>query len=341
MTAMAREMAEQPAVIDALLARRHEFAARVRAIAPRPLAGLILIARGSSDNAAVYGRYLLEAATRRPVSLAAPSLWTRYGIEEDLRGHLAVGVSQSGRTPEIADTLARVRDAGAATVAVTNEADSPLAAAAHETIDLRVGPELAVPATKTVTAQLAAFAILAHALGEPLWPERAWAEVPRAQTELLADDASAAVAGAAIARSGNHVQLGRGYLFAVALEGALKIAETTGFAASGFSVADFLHGPIAIARPGTSAVAYAVNGPVAQDVREAAARARDAGAELIAIGEAVGAADIHVPVPERVPEPLAPLVHIVRAQQLALHATLALGRDPDRPQGLTKVTPTT
>ena len=341
MTAMAREMAEQPAVIDALLGRRHEFAARVQAIAPRPLAGVILIARGSSDNAAVYGRYLLEAATRRPVSMAAPSLWTRYAIEEDLRGYLAVGVSQSGRTPEIADTLARVRAAGAATVAITNEADSPLAAAAHETIDLRVGPELAVPATKTVTAQLAAFAILAHALGEPLWPERAWAEVPRAQAELLADDASAAAAGIVIARSGSHVQLARGYLYAVALEGALKIAETTGLAASGFSVADFLHGPIAIARPGTTAVAYAVSGPVAQDVREAAARARHAGAELIAVGEAIGAADVHVAVPERVPEPLAPLVHIVRAQQLALHATLALGRDPDRPQGLTKVTPTT
>ena len=341
MTAMAREMAEQPAVIGALLGRRHEFGARLQAIAPRPLAGVVLIARGSSDNAAVYGRYVLEAALRRPVALAAPSLWTRYGLQEDLGGHLAVGVSQSGHTPEIADTLARVRAAGAATVAVTNEAASPLAAAAHETIDLRAGPELAVPATKTVTAQLAAFAIIAAALGAPLWPERAWDEVPRAQAELLADDASAAVAGAAIARSGNHIQLARGFLYAVALEGALKVAETTGLAASGFSVADFLHGPIAIARPGTSAVAYAAAGPVADDVREAAARARASGAGLIAVGEAAGDAEIRVPVPERVPEPLAPLVHIVRAQQLALHATLALGRDPDRPQGLTKVTPTT
>jgi glucosamine--fructose-6-phosphate aminotransferase (isomerizing) len=252
-----------------------------------------------------------------------------------------VGVSQSGRTPEIADTLERVGAAGAATVAITNDAGSPLAAAAGLTIDLQVGPEHAVPATKTVTAQLAAFAILAHALGDPLWPDEAWDEVPRAQAEVLADDASAATAGAAIARSGNHVQLGRGFLYAVALEGALKVAETTGLAASGFSVADFLHGPIAVARPGTSAVAYAAPGPVARDVREAAARAREAGAELIAVGEEAGPADIHVGVPPGVPEALAPLVHILRAQQIALHATLALGRDPDRPQGLTKVTPTT
>ncbi len=109
MTAMAREMAEQPEVIGALLDRRDEFAARLRAIAPEPLTGVILIARGSSDNAAIYGRYVLEAALRRPVSLAAPSLWTRYGLAEDLRGYLAVGVSQSGKTPEITDTLERVQ----------------------------------------------------------------------------------------------------------------------------------------------------------------------------------------------------------------------------------------
>jgi glucosamine--fructose-6-phosphate aminotransferase (isomerizing) len=332
MTAMAREMAEQPEVIGTLLDRREEFAARLRAIAPEPLTGVILIARGSSDNAAIYGRYVLEAALRRPVSLAAPSLWTRYGLAEDLRGYLAVGVSQSGKTPEITDTLERVKAAGAATVAVTNDGGSPLAEIADEAIDLGVGPEDAVPATKTVTAQLAAFAILAHALGEPLWPEEAWAAVPRAQAEVLADDGAAAAAGAAIARSASHVQLGRGFLFAVALEGALKVAETTGLASQGFSVADFLHGPIAIAHEGTTAVAYAAPGPVAKDVREAAARARD--------GEA-GDADLRVPIPAGVPEALAPLVHVVRAQQLALHATLALGLDPDKPRGLTKVTPTT
>ena len=341
MTAMAREMAEQPEVIGALLGRRAEFAARLRAIAPDPLAGVLLIARGSSDNAAIYGRYVLEAALRRPVSLVAPSLWTRYGLEEDLRGYLAVGVSQSGRTPEITDTLERVRAAGAAAVAVTNDADSPLAAIGDVTIDLGAGPEEAVPATKTVTAQLAAFAILAGALGEPPWRDEDWAAVPRAQAEVLADDAGAAIAGAAIARSGNHVQLGRGFLFAVALEGALKVAETTGLASQGFSVADFLHGPIAIAHAGTSAVAYAAPGPVAQDVREAAARAREAGAELIAVGEEAGPADLRIAMPAGIPEGLAPLVHVVRAQQLALHATLALGRDPDRPHGLTKVTPTT
>src|SRR3954468_24815071 len=171
---MEREMAEQPEVIGALLERREEIGARLRAIAPQPLTGIILIARGSSDNAAIYGRYVLEAALRRPVSPAAPTLWTRYGVAgdpgtrcglaEDLRGYLAVGVSLSGKTPEITDTLERVRAAGAAAVAVTNDGGTPLAEIADEAIELGVGPEQAVPATKTVTGQLAAFAILAHAL---------------------------------------------------------------------------------------------------------------------------------------------------------------------------------
>jgi predicted NBD/HSP70 family sugar kinase len=161
---MAREMAEQPAMIGALLERRGEFSARLRTLAPGRPAGVLLVARGSSDNAAIYGRYVLEAALRRPVSLAAPSLWTRYGLEEDLRGYLAIGVSQSGRTPEIADTLERIGAAGATTVAVTNDAGSPLAEIAAATLDLRVGTEEAVPTTKTLSAQLAAFAILAAAL---------------------------------------------------------------------------------------------------------------------------------------------------------------------------------
>jgi glutamine---fructose-6-phosphate transaminase (isomerizing) len=339
---MAHEMAEQPSVIAALVGRRHEFAERVRRlVGDGGPAGVQLVARGSSDNAAVYGRYILEAALQRPVTPAAPSLWTRYGIEEDLRGHLAVGVSQSGRTPEIADTLARMRAAGAATIAITNEADSPLAAAAAVTLELGVGPERAVPATKTVSAQLAAFAVLAQALGRELWADAAWEDLPAAQSELLGDEAGVAAAGAAIARSSGHVQLSRGYLYAIALEGALKLAETTGVAAGGFSVADFLHGPIAVAAPGTTLVAYTAPGPVAADVREAATAARDAGAELITVGEERWADGTHVAVPARVPEPLAPLLHLIRAQQLAFHATLALGRDPDSPPGLSKVTMTT
>ena len=142
-------MLAQPEVVGAL------------ASGPRPSLGeapdgIVIVARGSSDYAAIYGRYLLEAATGRPVALAAPSLQTLYGVESRLSGWLAVGISQSGRTPEIATVLDRYKRAGARTLAITNDPDSPLAHSASSSLALGAGEEGAVPATKTFTAQLAA-----------------------------------------------------------------------------------------------------------------------------------------------------------------------------------------
>src|SRR5689334_10160466 len=147
---MRREMAEQPEVLARLLS------SRIPVDVERP-AGVIIVARGSSDHAAVYGRYLLELATRRPVALAAPSLFTRYGAQTDASGWLVVGVSQSGRTPEIVDVVERLRATGGRAIAITNDEGSPLAEAAETVVGLGAGTEQAVPATKTFTAQMAAF----------------------------------------------------------------------------------------------------------------------------------------------------------------------------------------
>jgi glucosamine--fructose-6-phosphate aminotransferase (isomerizing) len=161
---MAREMAEQPARLRHLIGRFDAIAERVRAVVPQPLNGITIVARGSSDNAAVYGRYLLEAATGKPVSLAAPSLHTLYGVEVDYGGQLVIAVSQSGATPEIVTTLQALQDAGGSGLAITNEPGSALARTAGETLELEMGHERAVPATKTVTAQFTALAIIASAL---------------------------------------------------------------------------------------------------------------------------------------------------------------------------------
>src|SRR4051794_36780733 len=162
---MEAEMGQQPQVLAALAGRREQLAEVVRSVRPDPLAATALVARGSSDHAAIFGRYLLEPATRRPVALAAPSLITIYDAALDYRDVLVVAMSQSGRTPEIATVVARLREAGGATIAVTNPGDGPVADAAHLSIALEAGAEEAVPATKTVTAQAAAFAIIAEALG--------------------------------------------------------------------------------------------------------------------------------------------------------------------------------
>ena len=165
---MEQDMAAQPAVLAALAARREQIVESLAGPAP---AGIVIVARGSSDHAGIFGRYLLEVATGLPVALAAPSLQTLYGVRPRVEGWLAVAISQSGRTPEIATVLERFRDAGARAVAVTNDPDSPLARGASVHVALDAGEERAVPATKTFTAQLAAMALVAEALGpSPLEP---------------------------------------------------------------------------------------------------------------------------------------------------------------------------
>jgi glucosamine--fructose-6-phosphate aminotransferase (isomerizing) len=335
---MTAEMAEQPRVLAALAGRRQELVAHVREALPAPATGIVLVARGSSDNAAVFGRYVLELATRRPVALAAPSLVTRYGVEDRLDGWLAVGVSQSGRTPEIVSVLESFGAAGATTVAITNDRDSPLAGAAAATIDTAAGAEKAVPATKTVTAQFAAFALLAEALGGDLpWDDAAWAALPGAVEDLLADDAPAHAAAQSVGDAQGLVAIARGLLLGAALEAALKLKEMTGILAEGASAADFLHGPIAVVRRELPVLTLAAGGPAAADVEEFAQAARARGGRVLAIAPAPGA---DLPIPAAIPDGLAAITATVRAQQLARAVSLLRGIDPDSPFGLSKVTET-
>src|SRR5215469_17730525 len=188
---MAAELAEQPHVLGRLVARHAAYRDRVRAALPGRLAGTVLLARGSSDNVAVYGRYLIELASRRPAGLAAPSVHTRYEAEVDYSGYLVVALSQSGATPEIVDTAARMRRAGAVIVGITNEAGSPLTQVSDLTLLTEAGPELAVPATKTVTAQMLAIAAIAAAYDPSLVTLADLDVLPDAVTWLLADSGSA------------------------------------------------------------------------------------------------------------------------------------------------------
>jgi glucosamine--fructose-6-phosphate aminotransferase (isomerizing) len=335
-------MAEQPQVLAALSARRDDLIAHVGKAVGAPPVGIVLVARGSSDNAAVYGRYVLELATRRPVALAAPSLVTRYGVQDDLDGWLAVGVSQSGKTPEIVSVLESFGAAGARTVAITNDRDSPLAAAADATIDTAASDERAVPATKTVTAQFAAFALLAEALavddGTALpWDAAAWAALPGAVQEILDDGAPAARAAEAIGDAQGLVAIARGLLLGAALEAALKLKEMTGILAEGASAADFLHGPIAVVRRGLPVLTLAGGGPAAADVEAFAAAARERGGHVLSIASH---ADADLPLPAALPEGLAAIGAIVRAQQLAREVSLRRGIEPDTPFGLSKITET-
>ncbi len=342
------EMAEQAEVLARIAEHRQDVRARVAAAMPQRLRGICLIARGSSDNVAVHARYLLELATGLPVSMIAPSIVTRYHRLPQVTDTLVVALSQSGRTPEIVDVATQLAAAGAIVVAVTNDEESPLAAAAAVSLSVATGVERAVPATKTVTGQLALVTLLAEAAGsgiaEYTGGEAAWDALADAVGEVLRDDSGLDEAVQLLTARPVGIHLARGLTYAAALEGALKAKETSRRVHEGYSSADFLHGPLTVAGPGVTVVAYGSAGPVLADVVETAGRAVALGSPVVGVGPAGMWEDIEgavgVAVPQTLGEALAVIPLVVRGQQLAIRTTLALGMDPDAPEGLNKVTAT-
>ncbi|MCU1642056.1 MAG: hypothetical protein JWN03_2331 [Nocardia sp.] len=333
---MDAEMRQQPAVLAALADRFADIGGQVAALfgAGGP-AGVAFLARGSSDHAALLGRYAVELQTGLPTCLVAPSLATAYGREPDgFRGWLLIALSQSGRTPEIVDLTRRYAAVGARVVAVTNDPDSALARTAHYTVGLEAGPERAVPATKTVTSQMLAVLALASGLGTGGVTARQAAELPTAAAQLLVDTAGVDRAAALLATVDRLAVVGRSACYPAALETALKLQETTGLMAHGFSTADFRHGPIAVTGPGTPAVLLAGSGPADTDTLDLRYPLTARYAQIVLAGTAPEAT-VTWPALGHLGECL---LATIRGQQLALAVSRALGIDADHPTGLAKVT---
>jgi glutamine---fructose-6-phosphate transaminase (isomerizing) len=340
-TRMRTEIAEQPAALRATIGALLPRAADAAALA-RDTRQVLLIARGTSDNAAVYGSYLIQAHAGRLATLASPSIATTYRSRVDLSGVLAVALSQSGRTEEIVETLAWARDCGARTLAITNGAGSPLAQAAEVTFLLQAGPERAVPATKTFTTQLAALAVLAIGLGADLDPGELRG-VPDEIEALLGRPADLDPLVSELAADQGVVVSGRGLAYAAALELALKLKEACYLHAMGLSYADLLHGPIAVVDSQTPAILLAADsGPTLDGTVDLARRVTGAGARAYGIGggDRLAAACTRALPGPRLPEWLAPMGLIVPGQLLTEALARRLGLDPDRPRGLSKVTQT-
>jgi glucosamine--fructose-6-phosphate aminotransferase (isomerizing) len=318
---MASEMAEQPEVLARLVERAAQVRASVAEVVPDDLAACVIAARGSSDHAALLGQYLLEAVTGRPVALASPSLDTLYRVPVDYRGVLVVSA---------------LRAAGARTIAITNDPASPLAGAVDSVIDLGAGPELAVPATKTVTATLLAFVLVAEGLaGRSVVPAADLARLPGHISDLLADEASVARAAVRLVDARHLVTVARGYLLAAARETALKLRETSGILAEGWSGADLRHGPVAAIDDRVPVISLRATGPAAADTERLEAELATRGANVLRINDHP---DADLPLPPGVPEPLANIGAVVRGQHLARLVSLRRGIDPDQPLGLAKVT---
>jgi glutamine---fructose-6-phosphate transaminase (isomerizing) len=340
-THMRTEIGEQPAALRATIAALLPRAAEATVLA-RDTRQVLFIARGTSDNAAVYGSYLIQAYAGRLATLASPSIATAYRSRVDLSGVLAVALSQSGKTEEIVETMAWASDCGAATLAITNGAESPLARTADVAFVTQAGTERAVPATKTFTTQLAALAVLAIGLGADLDPGEL-RQAPDAIEALLANPGEQDPIVTELAGDNGVVVSGRGLVYAAALELALKLKEACYLHAMGLSYADLLHGPIAVVDARTPAILLAADsGPTLRGTVELASRVTGAGARAYGIGGGdllAAACTLALPGP-RLPEWLAPLGLIVPGQLLTEALSRRLGLDPDHPRGLSKVTQT-
>jgi glutamine---fructose-6-phosphate transaminase (isomerizing) len=339
---MHQEIEQQPAAlratIDALLPRRAEVARLADGTHT-----VLFIARGTSDNAAVYGSYLIQAHAGRLTALAAPSIATTYRARVDLAGVLAVALSQSGRTEEIVETLEWAGACGARTLAITNGGESsPLARSASVALCTQAGVERAVPATKTFTTELAALAVLGLALGAPLDAGELRA-VPDAVQSLLAGPIGLEPLVSALATVRGAVVSGRGMAYAAALELAIKLKEACYLNAMGLSYADLLHGPIAVVDAETPAIVVAADsGPTLAGTVDLARRVTGAGARAFGIGggAALAAECAAALAGPALPEWLAPIGLIVPGQLLTEALARRLGINPDSPRGLSKVTQT-
>ncbi len=298
---------------------------------------VLIAARGTSDNAARYAQYLFGITGRLPVALAAPSLTTLYRRPPDPRGGLVIGISQSGRSPDIVETLAAARKAGAPTLAIVGDPESPLGRAADEVVPLHAGEERCVAATKSYTAELAAIALLALSLaGRRGLLGRLWA-IPGAIEEALTTESAVRRMAARLSGATRAVVLARGVNFPTAWEIALKLKELTLILAEPYSSADFEHGPIALAERDLPAVVVsAPGGKPEAELLELSRTLAANGCPVLPIGLPQKGA---IPVPE-VPVLLSPLVTVIPGQLLAYHAALHRGLDPDRPRRLHKVTET-
>ncbi len=339
---MHQEIREAPAAVQRLWevgrASVQRLAARWRRDPP---ALVVFAARGSSDNAALYGRYLWEVHLGVPVSLAAPSVVTMYRARPRLRGAWVVALSQSGRSPDVVAFVRAARAGGAFTVAVTNRDRSPLAQAAHEAVLLHAGPERSVAATKTYVAQLTVLSLLAAVVKDDRALLGAHGDLPEWLEAALGAEPAAADLARRWAGAAACLVTGRGYNYATAREAALKLKEAAYVAAEALSSADFLHGPVALVGEGFPVLVVAPPGPTRRHVAGVLRKLRRRGADAAVLSSGTQlprrlAGSLRAPAD--VPEELTPHVYALPVQLLAYHLGRVRGTDPDRPRGLRKVT---
>jgi glutamine---fructose-6-phosphate transaminase (isomerizing) len=337
-----QELREQPEAVARFLAAERENVAELKThLARNDVRYLLIASRGSSGNVARYAQYVLGAINRLPVAFSTPSLYTLYDTPPRLDGSLAIGISQSGASPDVVAVLAEARRQGRPTLAITNDPSSPLGRAAEWVLPLHAGEEHAVAATKTYLSSLAAIALLSATLDgdgdrmSELFSASEWiaAQVDRSRADARELDRYRDIDGGSV--------IARGVNLGTAFEIALKIRELSGAPFEPFSSADLLHGPIAALAPGRPAIVVGPSGRALESLRGSVAKLRERGAPVIAISDdetLLASADTPLPLVRAVPEWLSPLLAVIPGQVAAVRLATLRGSDVDQPVGLTKVT---
>ncbi|HEX5704397.1 MAG TPA: SIS domain-containing protein [Pyrinomonadaceae bacterium] len=343
MSLMLQEIAEQPAALERTIAEERVKIARLgESLKQRDIDLIVLVARGSSDNAALFGRYLLEIATGIPVSLSAPSVHTLYGAKLNLKRALVIGVSQSGEGEDINRVLENARSCGAVTVGITNEPQSEMVRLVDETLLMHGGKERSVAATKTFTGQMMLFCMLAAALAKDGF-KIDYDRIPEFSTRALEQKPAIVELVQRYVFMENCVVVGRGLAYANAYEFALKLMETCYVVAERFSSADFLHGPVAMIERHFPVMLFAPPGVMLDGTKDLIRRLQELRADTLAITGDIETATMctrSIIMPRDIDEFLAPIPYIIPAQLFAALLAEAKGLDPDKPRSLSKVTRT-
>lgn len=337
-----QEIQAQPAVLHRFLAQELEHVEALgAALRKNAITQVVIAARGTSDNAGRYAKYVLGAFNQLQVALATPSLFTHYAAPPKFERTLVLGISQSGRSPDIIEVLEEARRQEQLTAVITNTPDSPLAEVADHVIGLQAGPERSVAATKSYTASLLAIAALSLSQrGEGFAQLQG---LPEKVAHTLSLEAEIAQLAKRYRFMQHCVVIGRGFNYATAFEVALKLKELTYTIVEPYSSADFLHGPLALVEQGFPVMVFAPRGRLDSEHQAFMRQIQGRLAEVLCISdvpESLAEGDLGLQLPVGVAEWLSPLTAVIPGQLLALHLAAQRGFDVDQPRAIRKVTET-
>ena len=343
-TRLFHEIHEQPAIIQNLISQPQDAITTLAdEIRKRKIHHIFIAARGTSDNAGRYAQYILGANNQIVVSLATPSLFTIYQQPPNLSDSLVLGISQSGKSPDIVSVLKEGQKQGALTAAITNYVASDLGKAADIVLDLQAGEEISLAATKTYTAQLTSLALLSYALNPTDLSQQQLQRLPEKVSEVFASETNLDRLAERYRYMSHCVVIGRGFNYATAFELSLKMKELTYTIAEPYSSADFLHGPVALVDRGFPVFVVAPDGKMNAQMVALVEKVQQRHAEVVILSDldsVLSRSGQSIPLPLDVPEWLSPITSIIPGQMFAMYLAHTRGFDVDNPRGLNKVTET-